>query len=144
MAIEQSMLGAAHACSNPLTAQLSVPHGIAVGLMLPAVVRHNAELPSCRATFATIARDSSLSAPGTDDEQATLGLVSFLERLAARAAGSLSALEESNLESCDRGRLATLAAGEWTGGFNPRELSAPGYRTLYDGALSRFASGGAP
>ena len=42
-AIETSMLGAAHACSNPLTAKHGVQHGHAVGLMLPAVIRWNAE-----------------------------------------------------------------------------------------------------
>ena len=39
-----SMLGAAHACANPLTAQFDVTHGIAVSLMLPHVVRWNAEV----------------------------------------------------------------------------------------------------
>ena len=42
-AIECSMLGAAHACANPLTARFGMSHGIAVGLMLPHVVRFNAE-----------------------------------------------------------------------------------------------------
>ena len=41
-AIEQSMLGAAHACANPLTARFPIPHGIAVALMLPHVIRFNA------------------------------------------------------------------------------------------------------
>ena len=36
------MLGAAHACANPLTARFDVTHGIAVAAMLPAVVRFNA------------------------------------------------------------------------------------------------------
>ena len=34
-AIECSMLGAAHACANPLTATFGITHGIAVGTMLP-------------------------------------------------------------------------------------------------------------
>ena len=41
-AIENSMLGIAHSCANPLTAHFDVIHGAAVGLMLPAVVRFNA------------------------------------------------------------------------------------------------------
>ena len=45
MAIENSMLGAAHAAANPLTARYGVIHGHAVGLMLPAVVRFNAQDP---------------------------------------------------------------------------------------------------
>ena len=40
-AIEASMLGAAHAAANPLTARHGVAHGAAVMLMLPWVVRFN-------------------------------------------------------------------------------------------------------
>src|SRR5688572_532937 len=43
MAIEQSMLGATHACANPLTARHGTPHGVAIAVMLPHVVRWNAE-----------------------------------------------------------------------------------------------------
>ncbi len=41
-AIEQSMLGATHACANPLTARYGTPHGVAIAVMLPRVVRWNA------------------------------------------------------------------------------------------------------
>src|SRR5207248_4082993 len=40
-AIENSMLGAAHALANPLTTQFGIVHGFAVGMMLPHVVRFN-------------------------------------------------------------------------------------------------------
>ena len=40
-AIENSMLGAAHALANPLTATYGIAHGEAVALMLPHVVRFN-------------------------------------------------------------------------------------------------------
>ena len=43
IAIEQSMLGATHACANPLTARYGTTHGIAIAVMLPHVVRWNAE-----------------------------------------------------------------------------------------------------
>ncbi len=42
LAIENSMLGAAHACANPLTAHYGVTHGVAVGVVLPHVIRFNA------------------------------------------------------------------------------------------------------
>src|SRR3954470_22493323 len=41
-AIENSMLGAAHATANPLTSEFNIIHGLAVGLMLPQVIRFNA------------------------------------------------------------------------------------------------------
>src|SRR5439155_24177863 len=40
-AIENSMLGATHACANPLTAHYGLTHGIAVGIMLPHAIRFN-------------------------------------------------------------------------------------------------------
>src|SRR5262249_19218856 len=42
LAIEASMLGAAHACANPLSAPYGLAHGIAVGVLLPHVIRFNA------------------------------------------------------------------------------------------------------
>jgi alcohol dehydrogenase len=42
-AIENSMLGATHACANPLTAHYGITHGVAIGILLPHVVRFNAE-----------------------------------------------------------------------------------------------------
>ena len=43
VAIEQSMLGAAHACANPLTARYDMTHGVALAILLPHVVRWNAQ-----------------------------------------------------------------------------------------------------
>ena len=48
IAIEQSMLGAAHACSNPLTARYDLAHGLALSILLPTVVRWNATEASDR------------------------------------------------------------------------------------------------
>src|SRR5262249_59649047 len=48
LAIENSMLGAAHACANPLTANYDTEHGIAIGLMLPHVVRWNGSVAAGR------------------------------------------------------------------------------------------------
>ena len=42
IAIENSMLGAAHACANPLTARSGLTHGVAIGILFPHVVRFNA------------------------------------------------------------------------------------------------------
>src|SRR5260370_638071 len=42
--IENSMLGACHACANPLTAHYGLTHGLAIGIMLPHVIRFNAEV----------------------------------------------------------------------------------------------------
>ena len=41
VAIENSMLGATHACANPLTARYGTAHGAAIAMLLPTVVRWN-------------------------------------------------------------------------------------------------------
>src|SRR6266851_3712438 len=41
IAIEHSMLGATHACANPLTARYGTTHGVAIAALLPHVVRWN-------------------------------------------------------------------------------------------------------
>ena len=72
MAIEQSMLGATHACANPLTARHRTPHGVAIAVMLPHVVRWNAETVGQRyadllritTQSAGLARSSSAEAAG--------------------------------------------------------------------------------
>jgi alcohol dehydrogenase len=71
-AIENSMLGAAHAAANPLTAHFGVTHGHAVGMMLPHVVRFNAQEPGVARAYVEVAcaahlpvtPDSPLSSPG--------------------------------------------------------------------------------
>ena len=59
LAIENSMLGAAHAAANPLTATHGLVHGLAVGMMLPAVVRFNAVDESSSATYSDLAKSVS-------------------------------------------------------------------------------------
>jgi alcohol dehydrogenase len=51
IAIENSMLGAAHSCANPLTAKFNVVHGEAVGVMLPHIIRFNRALPEISAIY---------------------------------------------------------------------------------------------
>src|SRR6185503_4846656 len=55
IAIENSMLGAAHSAANPLTAHYDVIHGQAAGMMLPAVVRFNAADPGALLAYADLA-----------------------------------------------------------------------------------------
>src|SRR5205807_4727153 len=71
-AIENSMLGAAHALANPLTTQFGVVHGFAVGLMLPHVVRFNAANGS-------IAREAYKEVLGLDANTLAQRLTQMLE-----------------------------------------------------------------
>jgi len=128
LAIENAMLGAAHALANPLTAVHGVVHGQAVGLMLPHVVRFNAAVRA--ADYVDLLRDV-----GCEASVATAGdrLAMWLESLrdSAGLAGSLAAL---GIAAPDVPALAAAAAGQWTGGFNPRPVTAEDLALLYEAA----------
>lgn len=129
MAIEQSMLGAAHACANPLTAKFSVPHGLALAILLPHVVRWNA--PAVKNGYAAL-----LGAPRrrTLDEDPGETLARRLEDIAA--AGNLAmTLSKAGIDATAIPELADLAAQQWTGSFNPRPLTVAGAAEIYGAAL---------
>jgi alcohol dehydrogenase len=127
-AIELSMLGATHACANPLTAKYDTTHGIAIALMLPHVVRWNGEVVEDR--YAELLRAAGRSA--TDP---AAQLAARLEDL-ARAGGLPRTLTEIGVLREDLEALAADAATQWTGAFNPRPFGANAARALYERALS--------
>jgi alcohol dehydrogenase len=127
-AIEHSMLGAAHAAANPLTAHCGLVHGHAVGLMLPHVVRFNAGSATIRNDYAALAKGAGVGAAAGD-------LIARLESLL-----ELAELPRTR-SACGVGReiLATLAdeaARQWTAGFNPRPVSREDFFELYEAAFA--------
>ena len=126
IAIENAMLGGAHAMANPLTQCHHVPHGQAVGLALPHIVRFNAG--ACEAAYADLCRDlPAADAAGSET------LANWLTEL-LRQAGLAASLAELKLEHVDTASLAAIAATQWTGSFNPRPLSASDFTSLYEEA----------
>jgi alcohol dehydrogenase len=128
IAIEQSMLGATHACANSLTSRYGTTHAVAIGLMLPHVVRWNSAVVGeryaelLRATGRTVLRD-----PG-------LELAERLEIL-ARAGGLPRTLAETGVVQDDLAALAEKATLEWTGTFNPQPLDAGSALALFEKAF---------
>jgi alcohol dehydrogenase len=123
MAIEQSMLGATHACANPLTARYGTTHGVAIAVMLPHVVRWNAT----HADYAPLI-DVALSGAVAD---AGAQLAARLDGL-ARAGGLPARLRDLGVVAADIPALSSAAAQQWTGTFNPRPFDASGARELYE------------
>ena len=70
MAIELSMLGGAHAMANPLTAAFDLPHGEAVGLFLPGIVRFNARDFEAARAYQQLAATAGLCVPDAEPEEA--------------------------------------------------------------------------
>lgn len=126
VAIENSMLGATHACANPLSAHYNMTHGVALALLLPTVVRWNDE----------VARDRydellSLSRGDGDARDETEGLARRLEKL-AQAGEFPTKLGAAGVLKSDLELLAEDAAGQWTGRFNPRAFDAAGALEVYE------------
>lgn len=132
LAIEHSMLGAAHALANPLTAAHQIPHGQAVGLVLPHVVRFNGDVrgDTCGAGYAELLGDIGITAAPAS---AGVRLADWLADL-LRASRLQTTLSNCGIPTPDVSALATLAAGQWTAGFNPRPVAADDLAALYEAA----------
>ena len=131
VAIENSMLGATHACANPLTARYGTAHGEAIAMLLPSVVRWNE-----RAAADRYAKLLKLSSSATDEHGCTQteALARRLEELAA--AGGLQAnLGGVGISKTDLTDLAAEAAEQWTGMFNPRPFDKEGAMEVYSCAF---------
>jgi alcohol dehydrogenase len=119
-AIEWSMLGAAHACANPLSARYEMVHGVAIALVLRHVFRWNT------------AADGGGSSPiASRYEALDHELGDVLARLAS-AGGFPNSLRAAGVPRGDFDDLADSAARQWTGTFNPRPFHARGAREVYE------------
>ena len=123
-AIESSMLGAAHAAANPLTAHFGIIHGHAVGLMLPHVVRWNAQQPEARAGYEFLMGGGSVAE-----------LPAQLHDL-LRITGLPTALAAASVARSALPMLAEEAARQWTATFNPRPITAADFVMLYEAAFA--------
>lgn len=129
-AIENSMLGACHACANPLTAHYGLTHGIAIGILLPHVVRFNA------------ARVGPLYGDLVHEAGMTNGDTSMAAEVLAQRLTDLMRLADlpTSLAECGVSRsilplLAEEAGQQWTARFNPRPVGEEDLLHLYQAAL---------
>lgn len=127
VAIENSMLGATHACANPLTAHYGTVHGAALAMLLPTVVRWNGPVVAER--YAELLRLANSRVDIPDTEAADL-LAQRLEQLAA-AGGLHLTLGTAGVPESDLQMLAHEAASQWTGTFNPRQFDRAGALEVY-------------
>ena len=130
LAIERSMLGATHACANPLTARYGTTHGEAIAILLPHAVRWNSR--SADAMYSELLRISTAAplAPLAPSD----ALASRLAVL-GEAGGLPKTLRDAGASQGDLPLLAREAAEQWTGRFNPRAFDAEGALEIYRCAL---------
>jgi alcohol dehydrogenase len=125
-AIENSMLGCAHASANPLTAHFGMVHGEAVGRLISGVIRRNAVNPDAAREYLLLAKSV-----GLDSLDSLLSKLSEVLGLAGMN-GSLSHLQVTPEL---RSTLAIEASGQWTGAFNPVPFSTDDFESLYQEVL---------
>ena len=114
-AIEHSMLGAAHACANPLTTRFPISHGDAVGIFLPHVIRFNA------------------ATAGSRYDELCHSLEDRVRELKALA-GLPDSLREYEVPRGLLTEMATEAERQWTADFNPRPVTRTELLEIYEAA----------
>jgi alcohol dehydrogenase len=128
-AIETSMLGAAHALANPLTAHYGLTHGIAIGILMPHVVRFNAAAAGF--LYGDLIHDVGLL--NGDEHAAGEVLAHYLSSL-LRVAELPATLSSCGVSHGILPLLAEEASQQWTGKFNPRPVGEPELLALYEAA----------
>jgi alcohol dehydrogenase len=129
-AIENSMLGAAHACANPLTAHYGLTHGIAIGILLPHVVRFNDS--AVGPLYWELAEQAGLA--NGDGGSAGDALARRITDL-LRIAGLPASLTEAGVSDGILPVLSEEANQQWTARFNPRSVNASDLLQIYESAL---------
>jgi alcohol dehydrogenase len=122
-AIENSMLGACHSCANPLTAHYGLTHGLAIGIMLPHIIRFNGPVAS---------RDYALLlGNGAAESGAADSLAERIQSLLG-AAGLPTTLSACGIPRSVLPDLADEAIEQWTARFNPRPVSRADLLRVYE------------
>ena len=129
-AIENSMLGACHACANPLTAHYGLTHGIAIGIMLPHVIRFNAR--AVGPLYGDLGHE--LGIVNGDWEAAAEALAKRISHY-MQLAGLPTTLSACGVSKGILQVLADEASEQWTGKFNPVPVGFGELLKLYEQAL---------
>jgi alcohol dehydrogenase len=120
------MLGATHACANPLSAHYDMIHGIAIGIMLPHVIRYNAE--HVGDAYGKLAEVAGLCT--SHDPKSAERLAEYVTEMVVLS-GQPTRLRDCDVKRELIGTMAAEAAKQWTGTFNPRPVSIPEFEELY-------------
>jgi alcohol dehydrogenase len=129
-AIENSMLGACHALANPLTAHYGLTHGIAIGILLPHVVRFNAA--AVGPLYGELLHVNGRA--NGDDQRAGEEVAQRITEL-MRLSGLPTRLADGGISRGIFPVLAEEAYQQWTARFNPRTVTEADLLNLYETAF---------
>jgi alcohol dehydrogenase len=128
-AIENSMLGACHSCANPLTTHYGLTHGLAIGILLPHIIRFNASLVD--EMYGELAKEADLcNGHASHGESIARRVVELM-----RVAGLPTTLSECGVSPTILPLLADEAGQQWTARFNPRPVAEADLLGLYVAAF---------
>ncbi len=132
LAFTNAILGAAHAMSHQVGGLLDLPHGVVNGVLLPHVIRFNAEVdPEPYRVIATFLGVAEAGAPAAE---AALALADRIDRL-ARDVGVPHGLAQLGVREEDLPQLAENALNDACMSTNPRDADVAQMHALFRAAM---------
>jgi len=125
-------LGLVHGMAHPLGAFYDTPHGVANAILLPHVMRYNADYTGEK--FRHIAKAMGVDVEGMTIEQAREAAIGAVEAL-NRDVGIPASLRDVGAREEDIAELAQAALADVCTGGNPREATLDDIVALYHGAF---------
>ncbi len=125
IAFSNSMVGAVHAIGHALGGISHVPHAVAMGILLPHVMRYNMERAGegyGRLLPALVGMEAALATPAAGRGEAALAAVQALGRQLAAACGLPLTLREAGVDKADFARIAAVAVNDGAIIVNPRAV----------------------
>lgn len=132
LAFTNAILGAAHAMSHQVGGLLDLPHGVINGVLLPHVVRFNAEADP--APFAVIAANLGVADTRAPELESALALADHLQQLAQKV-GVPRGLADLGVHDTDVPVLARNAMADACITTNPRAADEAQLQALFRAAL---------
>jgi alcohol dehydrogenase class IV len=132
LAFTNAILGATHAMSHQVGGLLDAPHGVVNGVLLPHVIRYNAQESPER--FVELARSAGLSVDGLPAIEAAEMLAEHVRELADDV-GVPRGLRELGVDESAIPRLALTTLDDACLSTNPRSASSADVEKLFRAAL---------
>jgi len=125
-------LGLVHGMAHPLGAFYDTPHGVANAILLPHVMRYNADYTGEK--YRAIAQAMGVDVQGMSIAQAREAAIGAVEAL-NRDVGIPASLRDVGAREEDVPELAQAALADVCTGGNPREATLDDIVALYHGAF---------
>ena len=133
LAFTNAILGAAHAMSHQVGGLLDLPHGVINGVLLPHVIRFNAEADP--EPYAVIATCLGMVDPRAPAAEAALALADRIEQLAAEVGRAAWACRSSASATTICRSLARNALQDACMTTNPRQADEAQMQALFRAAM---------